>query len=454
MRHNKKAFTLVEMLIAMAISTIIIAATYASYELVQKQYKKNIDVIQLHASGRAIMNLLEREVRMAGYEFRDSKGLMTYGTIIAPIIFTDSGNQCCDEMTIIYDEVFDTLNSQKVVTASTVERIQTRYWTEAFKSTNRGSRFRLYKRRTVLGTKNALLKTPLVGAKEVMADYIEDLQFNNEAGFANLYATDDNELHVFNTISRTYLKRIPLASRPDKNSSITIGSNGLIYGFLDFIGNRTPVEINPKSGQSSMFGLAIASSKRWSSGLGVAIDGNLYMNATAGKVDVYDKSTKKLIKTITPNKQIQNLVANNIDTNSNGVICEASKNSAVINCSNNSISLKGRTIYKSIEFCSDDILYAVGNGAGDDIDIFNLTTKKRMGEIPVNQSNKSYALACQSNIKTLSTVEIVLSLRTREGYGKDRTVKKQPYHAGNFDYTKTDNFHRDSFSSTISMRNL
>ena len=176
MRHNKKAFTLVEMLVALAVSAVIVSATYASFELIKNQYKKNIDVTQLHTSGRAIMQVLEREIRMAGYEFRDDKGLMTYGKIVGPIVITDSGNKCCDEVTIIYDEVTDTLNAQGVVTSSIVDRIKTRFWTEAHSSSKRGSRFRLYKRRTILGTNNAVLATPRVGAKEVMADYIEDLQ--------------------------------------------------------------------------------------------------------------------------------------------------------------------------------------------------------------------------------------------------------------------------------------
>ena len=62
------------MLVALAVSSIIVAATFASFELIQKQYKKNIDVAELHTSGRAIMTILEREIRMAGYEFRDGNG--------------------------------------------------------------------------------------------------------------------------------------------------------------------------------------------------------------------------------------------------------------------------------------------------------------------------------------------------------------------------------------------
>ena len=187
MRPNKKAFTLVEMLVALAVSAVIVSATYASFELIKNQYKKNIDVTQLHTSGRAIMQVLEREIRMAGYEFRDGNGVMTYGKILEPLVITDSGDSCCDEVTIIYDEVDDTLNAQGVVTSSQVQRIQTRFWTEAFTSNKRGDRFRLFKRRTILGQNNALLPRPTVRPREVMADYIEDLQLNYVTN-ARLYA--------------------------------------------------------------------------------------------------------------------------------------------------------------------------------------------------------------------------------------------------------------------------
>jgi prepilin-type N-terminal cleavage/methylation domain-containing protein len=187
MRHNKKAFTLVEMLVALAVSAVIISATYASFELIKNQYKRNTDISQLHSSGRAIMQVLEREIRMAGYEFRDGNGVMTYGKILEPLVITDSGDSCCDEVTIVYDEVDDTLNAQGVVTSSQVQRIQTRFWTEAFTSNKRGDRFRLFKRRTILGQNNALLPRPTVRPREVMADYIEDLQLNYVTN-ARLYA--------------------------------------------------------------------------------------------------------------------------------------------------------------------------------------------------------------------------------------------------------------------------
>ena len=253
MHHNKKAFTLVEMLVALAVSAVIISATYASFELIQKQYKKNIDVAQLHTSGRAVMQILEREIRMAGYEFRDDKGLMTYGKIVGPLVLTDSGNKCCDEVTIIYDEVTDTLNAQGVVTSSVVDRIKTRFWTEAHSSSKRGSRFRLYKRRTILGTNNAILATPRVGGKEVMADYIEDLQLTNISTTGTLYSsgTRQNTIEIWDITKGHNQKKVGSISAP-------IGFEALVFdikttGQLEVININLTLRTKNEYGKNKSF---------------------------------------------------------------------------------------------------------------------------------------------------------------------------------------------------------
>jgi hypothetical protein len=53
-----------------------------------------------------------------------------------------------------------------------------------------------------------------------------------------------------------------------------------------------------------------------------------------------------------------------------------------------------------------------------------------------------------------SLVTINLTLRTKNQYGKDRQFKKKDYHAGNFKIDKTDKYKRDTFSSTVLVRNL
>jgi prepilin-type N-terminal cleavage/methylation domain-containing protein len=176
-----KAFTLVEMLVALAVSSIIIAATYASYDLVATQYKKNMDVADMHTSGRAIMRIIERDIRMAGFEYRDKDAKVTYGSISSPLTIKDSGNKCCDEVTVIYD-YFDEYTKK-------AERIRIRYWAEPHTS-NKGSRHRLYKQKDILGQNKKILAKPKLGTKDVMADYIEDLQIVNIVTDGLLYLTN------------------------------------------------------------------------------------------------------------------------------------------------------------------------------------------------------------------------------------------------------------------------
>ena len=51
-------------------------------------------------------------------------------------------------------------------------------------------------------------------------------------------------------------------------------------------------------------------------------------------------------------------------------------------------------------------------------------------------------------------VTINLTLRTRNPYGKDRQFKKMDYHGGNFKFDKSDKYKRDTFSSTVTARNM
>ena len=187
MQNNKTAFTLVEMIVAMAVSSIIIAATYASYDIVKTQYKKNLDIAEMHQSGRGIMQMIERDIRMAGFNYIDKDAKTTYGTISKPLIIKDSGNNCCDEVTVIYDYVEDVLDWKGRLVSSSVNRIKVHYWAEAYTS-KKGDRYRLYKQKDILGKNNALLDKPINGIKEVMADYIEDLQFINIVSNTSFFA--------------------------------------------------------------------------------------------------------------------------------------------------------------------------------------------------------------------------------------------------------------------------
>ena len=69
MRRNS-GFTIMELLVAMTISTIVLAAIYSAYMSQQRSYEVTEEVSALQQNLRAAMYRLSREIRMAGYDPR------------------------------------------------------------------------------------------------------------------------------------------------------------------------------------------------------------------------------------------------------------------------------------------------------------------------------------------------------------------------------------------------
>jgi prepilin-type N-terminal cleavage/methylation domain-containing protein len=350
-----KAFTLVEMLVALAVSSIIIAASYASYEMVATQYKKNMDIADMHTSGRAIMRIIERDIRMAGFEYRDTDAKITYGSISNPLTIKDSGNKCCDEVTVIYDYYDE--ESKKA------ERIRIRYWAGSHTS-NKGSRHRLYKQKDILGQNKKILAKPKLGNKEVMADYIEDLQIVNIVNNMSIYTGyyGDRGIDIYDPQTK---QRLGMINSRTRTSALAFGPNGLLY--TGYYGDRG--------------------------------------------IDIYDPQTKQRL----------------------GMINSRDRTSA-------------------LAFGPNGLLYT-GYYGDRGIDIYDPQTKQRLGMI--NSRTRTSALAfLNSKIGQESLVTINLTLRTKNQYGKDRQFKKKDYHGGNFKIDITDKYKRDTFSSTVLVRNL
>lgn len=66
MKHNHKGFTLIELMIAMAISLIVMAGIYSAYRSQQRSHDIQIQVAAMQQNLRAAMFYMEREIRMAG----------------------------------------------------------------------------------------------------------------------------------------------------------------------------------------------------------------------------------------------------------------------------------------------------------------------------------------------------------------------------------------------------
>jgi len=474
-----KAFTLVEVLVALAVGSIVIMATYASYEMVNAQYHKNTDIVNMHTSGRSIMQMIERDVRMAGFEYRHTsganKGKKAFSSSITkPLDITDSGNKCCDEVTVVYDYYDE--QSKKA------ERLRIRYWAEVY-SSNKGARHRLYKQRDVLGQNNKILAKPILGRKEVMADYIEDLQLSNSSGGNYIFAIDNNKLHVYdmaqpgpsNNIAK-FIKTIQLPDNTHQGGSMVVGPDGNIY--FGIYGNYQwdIAVLNPNAVFDSNLQLLerikspqqrVCNFNPW---LGI-IGNSLYVDSCKSQYPYayeYDISTKKLIKTIDkPNSQLEDLFSFTRDTSKDGVRCVMSGNRKYANCSHPQGKSFSTGFYGSyprvIKFLDNNLLaHHSYNGAIFFNQLTRFSGSALSGGVLIvpqtqygqNRKSKTFNLTQVDLTKISALVTINIILRTKNQYGKDRQFKKQDYHGGNFKIDKTDKYKRDTFSTTVLVRNL
>ena len=70
-KNTKKSlgFTLVEILIGIVISTIMMAAMFTTYNVVNNTYSQVSDVASISRAGRDVVSMMMRDVRMAGFKY-------------------------------------------------------------------------------------------------------------------------------------------------------------------------------------------------------------------------------------------------------------------------------------------------------------------------------------------------------------------------------------------------
>ena len=109
MKNNKfkniKGITLIEILIGIAVSSIMMGAMYATYSVVNNTYSQVTDRAKISQTGRSVINMVLRDVRMAGFKYFNDNIKTTNEHI--PILITKSSNaaKCCDQLDVVYGDV-------------------------------------------------------------------------------------------------------------------------------------------------------------------------------------------------------------------------------------------------------------------------------------------------------------------------------------------------------------
>ena len=99
---NIAGITLVEMLIALVITSLMMIAMLTSYNLINNSFSKVTNRAKISQDSRDIIGMLMRDIRMAGYKyFGDDIG---YHSSHMPIRIQRSGNLCCDTIYIVYGD--------------------------------------------------------------------------------------------------------------------------------------------------------------------------------------------------------------------------------------------------------------------------------------------------------------------------------------------------------------
>jgi type IV pilus assembly protein PilW len=98
MKPKENGFTLIELMIAMAITGIVTAAIYAAFHSQQKSYIVQEDVADMQQNLRAGMDLMVREIRMAGFDPTSDANAGIVSATSNAINFTmDAGNGVDDD---------------------------------------------------------------------------------------------------------------------------------------------------------------------------------------------------------------------------------------------------------------------------------------------------------------------------------------------------------------------
>ncbi len=66
--HSKRGFTLIEVMVALAVTSILLIGVYSAYSIQQRSYKTQRLIVNVQQNLRGSLAVMEDEIRMAGYD--------------------------------------------------------------------------------------------------------------------------------------------------------------------------------------------------------------------------------------------------------------------------------------------------------------------------------------------------------------------------------------------------
>jgi len=204
-RKMRSAYTLTELLVATAVGSIVMAMAFSSFSVINQKYQKYSDLSDLHRSATQVLNIITRDLRMAGYQDLDTVNGLIPDAITTENNDSDRGG---DAITIVYD-------------TSTQNRIKVKYYLlsckDAKQCNDEESRYRLYK--TKFSKVNGSWEISADYEKQAVVDYIDDLQFQyNMVNGESQNSIDSDEIKNVRSIDVSILMRTARKHKKDDSN--------------------------------------------------------------------------------------------------------------------------------------------------------------------------------------------------------------------------------------------
>lgn len=120
---GQQGYTLVEMLVAMAVTSIVLAGTYAAYSFFARQQQLVLSQTELSRNAMRAVDLIQTDIRQAGYRDYNDPAVMQAAQ---PIVIASSAP---GDLRLVYDEVSS---------SGSVQRVLIRYYTKTYTAAESG----------------------------------------------------------------------------------------------------------------------------------------------------------------------------------------------------------------------------------------------------------------------------------------------------------------------------